>query len=364
MNQDEKWMQRAIQLAKKGISGVSPNPLVGCVIVKNGRVLGEGYHAMFGEPHAEINAINRAGKNCVHATLYTNLEPCCHWGKTPPCTDAIIRSGIQKVVAAIPDPNPLVKGKGLKKLRKAGVAVKTGICKPEAENLNRFFIKFISKRKPYVFLKSAISLDGKIATVTGQSQWISSSLSRDFSYQLRAEVDAILVGDETVRKDNPSLTSHGKGRNPVRIVLTSNGQVPHNSKVFDGKSPTWIFHSTNYTPRKKSPSIEYIGCTPMKNGKISFSRIAEELACRGISKLLIEGGGETAAGALEACEVDELFFFIAPILIGGKDAKTAFEGCGFKRIEDALRLTKLVIKRIGPDILINARIAKQRDRNL
>lgn len=363
MNADEKWIRRAIQLAEKGISGASPNPLVGCVIVNNKRVVGEGYHALYGQPHAEINAMRQAGKHCLNATLYTNLEPCCHWGKTPPCADAIIRAGIRKVVASMCDPNPLVKNRGFRKLKENGIQIETGICQSEAQDLNRAFIKFITQKKPYVILKSALSLDGKIATSSGESQWISSKAARNFSHQMRSQVDGILVGAETVRKDDPELTSHGKGRNPVRIILSASGKIPSNSKILNGKSPTWIFHSSTRHPFNRSSStshkgnnIEWIYCKAQAGGKIDFSKILENLADRNISKLLIEGGGETAASALEAKGVDELFFFIAPILIGGKTAKTIFEGDGFQKMKEALRLSKMTTETIGRDLLVQARI--------
>jgi diaminohydroxyphosphoribosylaminopyrimidine deaminase/5-amino-6-(5-phosphoribosylamino)uracil reductase len=234
-------MRRAIELAGRGAQGASPNPLVGCVIVKNGKSVGEGFHAHYGGPHAEVLALKKAGPRTKGATLYVNLEPCAHWGKTPPCADAVIRAGIKKVVAAMPDPNPLVRRRGFKKLKASGIQVQTGVCRAEAEDLNRAFIKFITKKKPYVILKAAVSLDGKIATASGDSKWISSEASRDLVHGLRTEVDGILVGGETVRKDDPSLTSHGKGRNPVRIVLSRSGRLPKNSKIFDGTAPCWVF---------------------------------------------------------------------------------------------------------------------------
>lgn len=348
-------MRRALALAQKGISGASPNPLVGCVIVQNQRKVGEGYHAKYGGAHAEINAIKNAGKNCKGATLYVNLEPCCHWGKTAPCTDAIVRSEIRKVIAAMSDPNPLVKNKGFKKLKENGVQIKVGVCRAEAQELNRAFSKYITQKKPYVILKSALSLDGKIATNSGQSQWISSKEAREFCWRLRTQVDAILVGAETIRKDDPKLTSHGLGRNPVRAVVTASGNLPRNAKIFNGKSPTWIFSPPSVQTDRTRGKVEWI-FLKQKGGRLNFNAILRELAKRGISKLLIEGGGETASSALEEGEVDELYFFIAPLLIGGRNAKTCFEGDGFKKLKDALKLTKVVTQKIGSDLMVNARI--------
>lgn len=360
MNEDEKWIQHTFDLAKKGIRGASPNPLVGCVIVKNNRVVGQGFHANFGGPHAEIFALKKAEKNAKGGKLYTNLEPCCHWGKTPPCTRSIIQAGIREVVSSLPDPNPWVKNKGFKELKEAGIRVETGLCQEQAKDLNRYFIKYMTEKKPYVILKSAMSLDGKIATSLKNSQWISSKASRNFSWELRAEMDGILVGANTIRRDNPWLTSHGKGRNPVRMALTEKGFLPKQSKIFDSAAPTWIFHSSLSLAKKENLSKKNIewNYIASQNGKISFNEFLKECAKREISKLLIEGGGQTAASALEENEVDEILFFIAPILIGGKDAITVFEGKGFKKIKDALRLEKMETKKIGCDLLVQARVKK------
>ncbi|OGR52418.1 MAG: riboflavin biosynthesis protein RibD [Elusimicrobia bacterium RIFCSPLOWO2_02_FULL_39_32] len=358
MNEDEKWIQLTFDLAKKGISGASPNPLVGCVIVKNNRVVGQGTHANFGGPHAEIVALKKSGENAKGGALYTNLEPCCHWGKTPPCTRAIIQAGIRKVISSLPDPNPLVRNKGFKELKLAGIQVETGLFQPEAKDLNRYFIKYMTQKKPYVILKSAMSLDGKIATSLKNSQWISSKASRNFSHTLRTEMDGILVGANTVRQDNPSLTSHGKGRNPVRMVLTKTGELPKDLKIFNSSAPTWIFHSSPSLAKRKKiveKNIEWI-YLKSQNGNITFHEFLKECAKREISKLLIEGGGITSTIALEENEVDEILFFIAPILIGGKDAITVFDGKGFQRIKESLRLKKMETKKIGCDLMISARI--------
>lgn len=323
MKSDKKWINRALRLAQRGFYGASPNPYVGCVIVKNGRNVAEGAHLEFGGPHAEVQALKRAGAKARGATLYCNLEPCRHWGKTPPCTEAIIRAGIKKVVASMADPNPLVRGKGFKDLKRAGIMVETGACEKEAGDLNRSFIKFTRENKPYVFVKAAVSLDGKTSTRTGDSKWISSRESRDYAHRVRAQMDGILVGAETVRRDNPSLTSHGKGRNPVRIVLTRSGRLPLKAKIFNGRAPAWVF--------KRQP----------------LGKMLRTLAQKGISRLLVEGGGKTAAEFIRAGEADEFLFFVAPIWIGGAS-----------KVKDALTARKLTARKIGPDILIRGRVEK------
>lgn len=349
MNSDEKWMSRALLLAEKGRFGASPNPMVGCVVVSNGRAVGEGWHARFGGPHAEIEALRRAGSRAKGATLYLNLEPCSHWGKTPPCADAVIRAGVREVVAAMRDPNFLVAGKGFAKLRKAGVKVRIGTMRREAERLNRAFLKFIRRKRPYVVLKSAMSLDGKIATASGDSRWISSEASRRCARKLRSEMDAVLVGGETVRRDDPSLTSHGLGRDPVRVVLTASGRLPARAKIFDGKARTWVVHGRKNLRGK--PGADWFFVRP-RGGRLPFGEVVSLLGARGISKLLIEGGGETAASALGSGEADEVLFFVAPVLIGGKDAPTPIEGKGVRKVADAWKLRDLSVERIGPDLLV------------
>lgn len=341
-------MDRALKLAAKGISGASPNPLVGCVIVKNGRAIGEGYHSTFGGPHAEINALRNA-RGARGATLYINLEPCSHWGKTPPCADALVRSGIREVVAAMGDPNPLVRGKGFERLRRAGIRVRTGIGEARARELNRPFIKFITRKKPYVLLKAALSLDGKTATRAQDSKWITSPDARRYSHKLRGEVDAILVGAETVRRDNPSLTSHGLGRDPIRVVVSSKGRLPKSSALFDGKARTWVLHGN-----AAMKGAEWIYVRP-RNGRLDFNAVLSELGRRGVSRLLIEGGAKTLGWALDSGDVDECLFFVAPLLIGGSGARPVTEGVGFAKLKGAMRFSEMSATKIGPDILIRAR---------
>ena len=232
------------------------------------------------------------------------------------------------------DPNPLVHGDGFRALKAAGIKVRRGVLESQARELNRSFIKFVLYKKPYVTLKAAVSLDGKIATRSGRSQWITGAKARDFSHYIRATMDGVLVGAETVRRDNPSLTSHGKGRDPVRIVVSRSGRIPGNARIFAGKTPAWVF----------------------KGKKFSFPEFLRMLAAKGISRLLLEGGGETAAWALQSKEVDELMVYVAPLLIGGKEAKTFFEGRGFEGLKDALKLEKMEVGNLGEDVLIRGRL--------
>ncbi len=351
--EDSKWIERTFQLALKGISGASPNPMVGCVIVRNGRAIAEGFHEKFGGPHAEINALKLA-RNVRGATLYSNLEPCSHWGKTPPCANSIVQAGISRVVSSMADPNPLVSGKGFGHLKKAGVQVLQGIGEPQARELNRSYIKFITEKKPYVLLKAAMSLDGKTATREGDSKWITGISARDISHKLRAEVDAILIGAETVRKDNPSLTSHGQGRNPARVVVSASGSLPARSKIFNSASRTWIFHGNPSIQAKSRGTSEWI-YLKARSGRLDFKAVLSELARKGVSRLLIEGGAETLGWALDSRQVDECAFFVAPLMIGGVAAQSAIGGKGFAQLKDALKLSKVETQIIGTDVLIRAR---------
>ncbi|MBI4055641.1 MAG: bifunctional diaminohydroxyphosphoribosylaminopyrimidine deaminase/5-amino-6-(5-phosphoribosylamino)uracil reductase RibD [Elusimicrobia bacterium] len=243
MPSDVEYLRRAMRLARKGVGKVSPNPLVGCVLVKGGRIVGEGYHPYFGGPHAEIGALEKAGPKAREAALYVNLEPCNCWGKTGPCTAAILQAGISRVVASMADPDPRVSGKGFQVLRQAGIQVRSGLLEAEARDLNRPYLIWTTQKRPYVILKSAATLDGKIAARNGKSRWISSKASRNYVHRLRSQVDAILVGTRTVLQDDPELTSHGQGKNPVRIILDAGGVLTPQQKVFNGSAQTLLMTS-------------------------------------------------------------------------------------------------------------------------
>ena len=352
-------MKKALSLARRGEGKVSPNPMVGAVIVKNGRIIGRGYHRRFGAPHAEVAALKEAGDSARGGTLYLNLEPCTHFGKTPPCVDEIIKQGIKEVVVAMKDPNPLNNGKGVRKLRRAGIKVKVGILAQEASRLNETFIKWIKEGIPFVSIKIAQTLDGKIATKSGRSRWITSPEARGFVHCLRASSDCIIVGANTILKDNPLLTARPKERGdfnqPLRVVLDSKLRIPFNAKVYNGKARTLIAATTDAPIKKverlKKKGVKVLPLRP-KKGRVSLRPLLKSLARMGIASVLVEGGGETIASFLKEGLVDRFYFFIAPKIIGGRDSVTSCEGRGVDILSRAYRLDDLSIERIGRDILI------------
>ena len=353
-------MRRALRLARKGDGKTSPNPMVGAVVVKGGRIIGEGYHRKAGGVHAEIEALQKAGNKAKGATLFVNLEPCCHHGKTPPCVDYILRTGIKKVYAGMCDPNPLIAGKGIHLLKENGIDAVTGILGDACRKMNEIFIKFIVHKKPFVILKSAISLDGKIATSLGESRWITSEKSRRRVHLLRNCVDAVLIGAGTVLKDNPSLTTRlngRKGKNPARIILDNDHQTLLTAKVFQNADIERVIYASSkepsFTRREKLTSIgvEVWIERSNKNGKF-WSSLLNKLAASGVSSVLIEGGGKVNVGALEAKIVDKVLFFIAPILIGGDKAPGAVGGEGAKNLASAPRLNNIATTRLGDDLML------------
>ena len=361
MNRDECFLKEVLGLARKGEGRTSPNPLVGAVIVKNGKIIGRGFHALAGSPHAEVEALRQAGRKAKGASLYVNLEPCNHFGKTPPCTEAIIKSGIKNVVISMRDPNPLNNGKGLARLRQNNIRVKEGVMKEEAEELNRPFIKFISERMPYVAVKVAQSLDGKIATKTGDSKWISAKDSREFVHQLRRRVDAVLVGVNTVLKDNPLLTSRFPKKSltqPKKVVVDSLLRISSkNNLLKDPKS--LIIATTHKAPVKKIEFLKDKGVDVIISmdsaGFVDLRALMQSLAARGIMHILVEGGGQVVSGFLKKSLVDEMLVFISPKVIGGRDAITSVEGEGVKLVKHATRLNNIKVKLFKSDILIQGR---------
>ena len=359
----EKYMKRALELAKLGEGKVNPNPLVGAVIVKDGRVIGEGYHEIFGGPHAEINAFSNATEDVSNAHMYVTLEPCSHYGKTPPCANAIVEKGIKKVVIAMMDPNPLVAGKGIEILKKNGIEVEVGLMEKEAKVLNEIFIKYISTKLPFCILKTASTLDGKIGTYTGDSKWITGEKSREFVHQIRNRVSSIMVGIDTVIMDNPSLTTRlkeGKGRNPIRVVIDSKGRIPLESKLLYEEGKTIIATTKNASVEKlvklKELGVEII-VTPLKNDKVDLSYLVKELGERKIDSILLEGGGTLNYSALTEGIVDKVMTFIAPKIIGGNLSKTPVEGEGIEFIKDAINLKDIEIRRFDKDVLIEGYIS-------
>jgi len=345
-------MRECLSLAKKGSGAVSPNPLVGAVLVKGGRIVARGYHRRFGGRHAEVECLRSYRGDISSATLYVNLEPCSYFGKTPPCTDLILRSGIRRVVVAMKDPNPLVSGRGIRRLRRAGVDVILGVLKEEAVALNRFFVKHIATEMPYVHLKLAQSLDGKIADAGGNSRWISSPESRLLVHQWRAEYDAILVGAGTVQNDNPALTVRTtRGRDPQVVILDRRFDVPTGSRVFSVNRRRRIFlligrnaarRQTRKTTTLRNQGIEVVEF-PSERGHFSLRRVLRFLYSRGIGSLLVEGGGRVFSNFIQSGLADELSVFVAPRIIGeGVD--------GF--VMNQSSLFHLSASPIGPDILL------------
>ena len=358
MDLKERYLERALKLAENGWGRTNPNPLVGAVIVKNGEVIGEGWHALVGGPHAEIHALRAAKRDAAGATMYVTLEPCSHYGRTPPCADAIIKSGIREVVIAMEDPNPSVSGRGIAMLQGAGIQVTKGVLEAQAKRLNEIFIKYITKKRPFVIMKTAMTLDGKIASVSGNSRWITGPFAREHVHRLRERVAAIMVGSETVIRDNPSLTARLKtseGKNPLRIVVDSKGRIPLDSKVLDGAADT-IIASTSAMDAEKERQITNTGARVLKldgaGGCVDLNALMQTLYDLEVDSVLLEGGGGLNAAALDAGIVDKVMIWIAPKIIGGKDAVTPVEGRGIPLMRDALVIQDMHVDRFGDDILI------------
>ena len=350
-------MREALRIARHAEGRTSPNPLVGAVVVRDGKIIAQGWHRKAGTPHAEIHALNMAGELSRGATLFVTLEPCSHFGRTPPCARAIVDAGIKKVVAAMSDPNPKVAGRGFEILRAAGVEVEVGLLENEARKLNEVFLKWVTQKLPFVTLKFACSLDGKIATVGGESQWISCEESRKFSHGLRDINDAILVGIGTVLADNPSLTTRlVDGKNPVRVIVDSNARIPLDAKVVTDKSARTILATTSNAPPEKISALKNCGVEILTAGdgqRVDLKFLMRELAAREITSVLVEGGGTIHFAMLEAQLVDKIFSFVAPKIIGGSNALTAVAGAGFEKLSDAVNLENFSAQKIGTDLLLS-----------
>lgn len=361
---DFDYMKMALALAEKGRGFTSPNPMVGAVVVKDGRVVGKGFHAAAGKAHAEVNAIADAGPCAENATLYVTLEPCNHTGRTPPCTERILESGIRRVAAAMRDPNPNVAGGGIAYLRQNGIEVSVGMCESEARTLNECFIKYVRTQRPFVILKCASTLDGQIATRTGDARWVSGVESRHHVHLLRHSVDAIMVGIGTVLADNPSLTTRlkdGRGRDPVRIILDSHLSVPEDAKVLRVKSDSdTIIFSGSAASEDKKARIEEKGVrvlhSPLKDGTIDLLPLMERLGAMGISSLLIEGGGRLIASAIASGIVDKILIFYAPKLMGGNDGVSICMGKGAASMSRCISVERMDVERFGDDVLIQGYI--------
>ncbi len=354
------YMKKALAFAKKGKGKVEPNPMVGAIIVKNGEIISEGWHQKYGLAHAEVNAINKASQNLENSTMYVNLEPCSHYGKTPPCADLIIQNKIKKVVIAMVDPNEKVSGKGIAKLENAGIGVVCGVLEKEAKQLNEVFIKNITKNLPFVTLKSAMSLDGKIACENGNSQWISNEKSRAYVHKLRNENSAIMVGINTVLSDDPSLTCRIKnGRNPIRVVVDSLGKIPLESKIVKTANEIkTILACCDGIETKKEKILQENGLiivkTSRKNGKVDLKVLLQKLYEMGIYSILMEGGATLSHSLLKENLIDKFLFFVCPLIIGGQNSPTPITGESAIDIPYAYKLENLSYKKFADDLLITA----------
>jgi diaminohydroxyphosphoribosylaminopyrimidine deaminase/5-amino-6-(5-phosphoribosylamino)uracil reductase len=351
--QEARYMQEALRLAKKGISLTFPNPLVGAVLVKNGEIIGKGYHKGIGLPHAEIDAFTSATENPIGATLYVTLEPCSHYGHTPPCVKEIIKKGIAKVVCASIDPNTKVHEKGINILKKAGIEVSVGLLEEKAKKLNEGFFTFHTQKRPFVAIKFAASLDGKIATKKGESKWITSERSRIIARQLRAQYHAILVGINTILSDNPHLGVREKGiKDPLRIILDTTLKIPLTSEVLRNKN-VLIVTSNAANERKKNLLIKKgIEILTQRKNHISIPDLLHALYKKKIISILVEGGGEVLGSFVDLKCIDRIYAFYSPILIGGRTALSAIAGEGIENLSEALHIENILYKKFTSDLLI------------
>jgi diaminohydroxyphosphoribosylaminopyrimidine deaminase/5-amino-6-(5-phosphoribosylamino)uracil reductase len=359
---DEFYIKRSLRLASKARGRTSPNPMVGAILVKNGMIISEDYHRRPGSPHAEALVIEKAGENAQGATLYVNLEPCCHIEKrTPPCTRAIINAGIKKVIIGMLDPNPKVSGKGVMELERAGIQIKKGILENESRKLNEFYIKNITTGRPFVILKIAMTLDGKIATPDGQSKWITGEKSRKMVHHTRSYVDAILTAIGTVKADDPKMTSRiRRGKNPLRIVIDPHLEIPVDAKILQRPPETIIVTKEAEMKEQQREIIEKkqkmhnmgIQIIEYKGEKANLVWLLEQLGRQGIASILIEAGSSLNAYALSEGIVDKVMFFIAPRIMGGLKSFPAVGGEIHRRLEEIYSVRDLKIRKIGEDFLV------------
>jgi diaminohydroxyphosphoribosylaminopyrimidine deaminase/5-amino-6-(5-phosphoribosylamino)uracil reductase len=366
MNADEKFMRRALELAERGRGFAEPNPLVGAVIVRASEVVGEGYHERFGQAHAEINALARAGSAAHGTTLYVNLEPCCHHGKTPPCTDAIIAARVQRVVVGMTDPFEQVAGDGLRRLVEAGVTVETGVLEQDARRLNAPYLKLLSTGMPYVHAKWAMTLDGRIATASGDSKWITGPEARRVAHELRGRMDAIIVGIQTALTDDPLLTARPPGpRVALRVVVDSTARLPTTSHLArTARDMPVLVATTDRAPAAAVETLRSMGCEclvlPATNGAVSVEALLRELGGRRHTNVLVEGGSRVLGSLLDAGQINEVHVFVAGKLLGGEHARSAVAGVGLPRVADALRLESLEVCQLGDGVLIHGPVRQSR----
>lgn len=364
--EDLVFMKRTMALAEKGSGWVNPNPLVGAILVKNGTIVGEGYHDHFGGPHAEVNAIRAAGDNAAGSTLYVTLEPCSHHGKTPPCTELIVEKRIAKVVIGMTDPNPLVNGNGIEFLREHGVEVVHGVLDSEIQKQNEVFKKYITTGLPFVLLKTAMTLDGKIATVTNASRWITGEASRRLVHRMRQRYSAVMVGVDTLRYDDPLLNirlrkmpAQPSGwKNPLKIIADSKARIPLTARVLTNDPQLTIVAVTEHADKTKMLNIRRAGAQVVvcreRNGKVDLNHLMQLLGAIHIDSVMVEGGSTLAFSALHEGVVDKIVTFIAPKILGGKMAPTAVAGEGIESMDDAIQLKEMTHRKLGEEILVQA----------
>ncbi len=357
---DEAYMERAIELARRGSGLVSPNPMVGAVVVSEGAIVGEGSHEGPGLPHAEVVALDQAGARARGATLFTSLEPCDHYGRTPPCTEAIVRAGIARVVSAARDPNPVVDGQGVRSLRARGVEVLEGVREAEAQRLNAGFAKHVRTGMPFVIWKAAASLDGKVAARDGSSRWITGAAARADVHRLRAWADAIVVGAGTALADDPELTVRDpdyRGRPPLRVLVDARGRVGTSGDLFDDQAPTLVA-TTELAPTKARDAWREAGAEVLvveTDGQgVGLTALMSDLGKRDVQGVLLEGGPTLAWSAVEERLVDTIVLYLSPKLLGGRDAPTVLEGRGFAPIGQALPMRIRSVERVGEDLRVEA----------
>ncbi len=363
---DEAYLERALGLAERGRGLTSPNPLVGAVVVGEGRIVGQGFHEGPGRPHAEIVALEEAGEGARGATLYTTLEPCDHFGRTPPCTRAIVRAGVARVVSAMGDPNSVVGGRGFAALEAAGIEVRTGVLAHDAMRLNEAYVKHVRTGLPFVTWKMAASLDGKVASRDGTSRWITGEAARADVHRLRAAADAILVGAGTALVDDPSLTVRDpryKGRPPLRVLVDARGRVPETGDLFDAAAPTMVA-TTTLAPRERREAWRARGAEVVEyepeGGGVPLTQLLSDLGKRDMQGVLLEGGPTLAWSMVEDRAVDKVVVYLAPKLIGGQDAPGVLGGRGFAPIAQAMQLSVASFDHVGEDLRVEAHVHRDR----
>ncbi|KUO78922.1 MAG: bifunctional diaminohydroxyphosphoribosylaminopyrimidine deaminase/5-amino-6-(5-phosphoribosylamino)uracil reductase [Desulfosporosinus sp. BRH_c37] len=352
---DEMFMKKALDLAVKSLGRTSPNPVVGCVIVRDEQIIGEGYHLKAGTPHAEVHALAAAGEQACDATAYVTLEPCSHFGRTPPCADALIRAGIKRVVVAMKDPNPLVSGRGIARLREAGIQVDVGLLSTEASLINEVFVKVITTGLPFVVYKTAMTLDGKIATETGDSRWVSTEASRQYVHQLRNRYDVILAGSETVIQDDPALTCRlPSGQDPVRLIIDGKLRIAENAQVLSSSAHSpCVIATTQAASHEKIERLNHLERVEVWQYDtlryVPLEKLLRDLVRHGWTSVLLEGGGRLAGTLIQERQVDKIEFFIAPKLVGG-DGPSPLSGLHIKCMAEAIAIKELHLDMYSGDL--------------